>query len=114
MLNKKVLSFVKKLITSKKFILILLMILVSSAIYNFFCVSARVKGMKQKLNNLEAEAENLNREVKVLDKKLKHVNSEEFIKEVARKELGLVKPGETLYIIVDENNGRQKNEAKKN
>ncbi|MBM7623882.1 FtsB family cell division protein [Sporohalobacter salinus] len=110
--NKKIINFIKKIVASKKFILIVLIILIS-AVYSFFRVSSRVKNMKERLNNLEAQSESLDREVKVLDKKLEHVNSKEFVKEIARKELGLIEPGETLYIVVDEKVGGRKNESDK-
>lgn len=111
--NRKIMNFIKQLVTSKKFILAILIILIT-AVYSFFRVSTRVKNMKKRLNNLEAEAKNLDKEVKVLDKKLQHVNSKEFIEEVARKELGLVKPGETLYIVIEGRDGGQENESSKN
>lgn len=94
--------------------MVVILIILITAVYSFFRVSTRVKNMKQRLNSLKAEAENLDKEVKVLDKRLQHVNSKEFIEEVARKELGLVKPGEALYIVVEEETGGQENESSKN
>jgi|GEM_PF-2984220 len=90
-----------QLVASKKLLLVVVLILAGVA-YSFFQANTKVEKMKKELNNLQLQANALEREVDVLNNKLKKVNSKEFIREIARKDLGLVKPGETLYIVVDE------------
>lgn len=101
--------FLKYIMNSKKVILVVLIVLIG-IIYSFFQANIKVKSMKNKLNNLEQEVKVLDREVEVLDQKLAKVNSEEFVEEIARKELGLVKPGEILYITIDEDKDKRTQE----
>ncbi|SJZ73887.1 FtsB family cell division protein [Selenihalanaerobacter shriftii] len=100
-------KFKKYAKTSKKLMIVSLIILVS-IVYSFFKADAKIKNMKHRLRGLETEAKKLNREVSILNRKLDRVNSNEFIEEIARKDLGLVKPGETLYIIIEEDNSQDK------
>lgn len=62
-----------------------------------------------KIKRLEAGIENLNQEIKLaqeknfkLEEELDNINNPEYIEKIARKELGLVKPGEMLFIPVEE------------
>lgn len=104
--------FLRYMMNSKKLIVIILLVLIL-IVYNFFQINTRVKNMKQKVNNLQRQAKVLNREVEVLNQKLKKVNSKEFVEEIARKELGLVKPGEILYITVEEEKSDSKDTNEK-
>jgi cell division protein FtsB len=105
-------SSLKSIIASRKFILIAFILLIV-IIYSFFQASARVKRMKNKLNNLERQVQSLDREVEALDKKLQEVGSKNFVEEMARKNLGLVKPGEILYITIDEDKSNKDKRAEK-
>ncbi|WP_408955209.1 FtsB family cell division protein [Natroniella sp. ANB-PHB2] len=72
------------------------------SIFNFYQGSLEQKRLKEKIVNIEEEIEEVNLNKRELEKQIEHVNSREFIKQVARNELGLVEEGEILYIIIDD------------
>ncbi|MFW6270181.1 MAG: FtsB family cell division protein [Bacillota bacterium] len=82
------------------FVLMIIIILFAGwKFYINFCELEQLnREMKQLENNLK-EAKQKNEE---LETKLKRVDDEEYIEQIAREKLGLVKPGETLLIPVEE------------
>lgn len=89
-------------ITMKRLVSFVLLFFFLAIIYNFYQGYQEERGMKSKIMVLQGEIEKLDRTKKDLQEKTKHINSKDFIEIVAREELGLVKKGETLYIVVEE------------
>lgn len=58
--------------------------------------------LKREHSRLEQQNEQLTQRKKALQKEFKHVNDRNYIERQARKQLKLVKPGETLYIVEDD------------
>lgn len=58
--------------------------------------------------NLKEENEKLTLEKEALKDELENVSDKEYIEEQARIQLKLIKPGEILYILEDEKEGRIK------
>lgn len=54
--------------------------------------------MKNNLNNIQAQVEELKHKNASLREELKRIKSDSYVEEVAREQLGLVKPGETLVV----------------
>ncbi|ACL68811.1 Septum formation initiator [Halothermothrix orenii H 168] len=88
-------------ITSKGFKVLLVIFLIFMAIkfYNNY----------RAISRLEKQVSNLHQEIKIararntrLKEQLKNVDDPSYIEKIARKELGLVKPGELLLIPIEE------------
>lgn len=82
-------------------IVVILIAVVSMSVKNIFNLRAEQKA-------LTAEHKDLASEKSQLKEELKNVNDEEYIEEQARIQLKLIKPGEILYILEEDQN--QKNE----
>jgi cell division protein DivIC len=59
----------------------------------------RIVSLKIEENHLKAEQKELQQQKKELKEDLQKVNDPEYIEQQARKQLNLVKPGETLYVL---------------
>ncbi len=53
---------------------------------------------------MEARLEELTREKQALQDELSNVESDEYVEQQARSELRMIKEGETLYVVVDDEN----------
>lgn len=77
---------------------LLTLIVLSIAGFSIF----RIIDLKMEEHQLLAQQEALIAEKEKLTEQLANVNNPEFIEEEARKQLKLIMPGETLYILQDE------------
>jgi cell division protein DivIC len=80
--------------------LIMAMIVMSIVGFSVF----RIIDLKMEEHQLLAQQEALLAEKEKLKEQLANVNNPEFIEEEARKQLKLIMPGETLYILKDDSN----------
>jgi cell division protein DivIC len=78
--------------------LIMALIVLSVAGFSVF----RIIDLKMEEHQLLAQQEALISEKEKLKEQLANVNNPEFIEQEARKQLRLIMPGETLYILKDE------------
>lgn len=62
----------------------------------------RILELKLEERTLLAQQAELEHQKEKLTEQLAHVNDPEFIEQEARKQLKLIMPGETLYILQDE------------
>lgn len=77
--------------------LLLTMVVLSIAGFSIF----RIIDLKMEEHQLLAQQEALIAEKEKLKEQLANVNNPEFIEQEARKQLKLIMPGETLYILKD-------------
>lgn len=77
---------------------LLALIVLSIAGFSIF----RIIDLKMEEHQLLAQQEALIAEKEKLTEQLANVNNPEFIEQEARKQLKLIMPGETLYILQDE------------
>ena len=75
--------------------IIVISIIVVSLIYGIFIV--------KNMSKLLSENSELTKQKKSLENELKNVNKPEYIEEQAKLQLKLIKPGETLFILGEEN-----------
>ncbi len=68
----------------------------------FYLGYRELKAMDHKIANLKQDVNQLQEKKKELKTEIERVNSKEFVKQIARKKLGLIKEGEILYITVEE------------
>ncbi|MBM7855982.1 cell division protein FtsB/cell division protein DivIC [Desulfohalotomaculum tongense] len=62
----------------------------------------RLNAMRHSVTELEQEIEQLQNRNAELYKMLEDIESEEYVEQVAREKLGLVKPGESLIVPVEQ------------
>ncbi len=86
---------------SKGFKLLLILVVIFAG-YKFYLNQREIVYIKREIARLEQELDKEEVREKELKEKLENINDPEYIEEVARKELGLVKPGELLLIPVEE------------
>jgi len=72
------------------------------AAFNFYQNMTRMNKIENKIEKIEAQIAEAEAENNKLKKQLKNSNSNQYIEEVAREKLGLVKPGEKMFIPVEE------------
>jgi cell division protein DivIC len=65
----------------------------------------RIIDLKMEEHQLLTQQQALLQEKEKLKEQLANVNNPEFIEQEARKQLKLIMPGETLYILKDETDG---------
>ena len=70
--------------------------------FNFYQNMARMNQLENQVEEIEAQIAQAEAENNKLKKQLENSNSYEYIEEVAREKLGLVKPGEKMFIPVEE------------
>lgn len=96
-MNSKLTNF----INSTGFKLILLVIFIFMG-YNYFLSLNQVKRLESSIAVVEREIILAEQKKAQLLKEIEKIDDPQYIEEIARKELGLVKPGELLLIPVEE------------
>ena len=88
-----------KLITGiiKTAIIFIVIAVVGVSVKNIFDLKAENKELKNTNKELQSEKDSLNEE-------LQNVNDKDYIEEQARIQLRMIKPGEIIYILPDEEN----------
>lgn len=82
----------------------ILVVIFSVTGYKFYQNYQKISHMKQKVAELEEEIAKAENENEQLKEDLDNLDDPEYIERIARKKLGLVKPGEVLLIPVEEKN----------
>jgi len=72
------------------------------AAFNFYQNITRMNQLENQIEKIEAEIAEAEAENQRLKEQLENSSSHEYIEEVAREKLGLVKPGEKMFIPVEE------------
>lgn len=83
---------------------LLVVVLLCYLILSFFSQFHRLDAMQQDLKQLQAQLADLQKKNAELKQQLKTVQSDEYIEQVARERLGLVKPGEARIVPVKPGN----------
>ncbi len=94
---------------NKVIIMTVIFIIIMSVIgIKFFINCKKINSLENRIEVFSEkidEAENKNRDLK---KELKNLNDLEYIEKIARRKLGLVKPGEVLLIPVEKDKEKDK------
>lgn len=89
--NKKLRRFLVYLV-----VIVLLVCMVGFSVYKVVVVKLEERALVQEQQSLESQKKELKEELKM-------VNDPEYIEQQARKQLNLIMPGETLYVLPDKN-----------
>lgn len=88
-------------------IVVVLIAVLSMSVKNIFDLRAEQKALKDQNEALAVEKDALQQE-------LKNVNDKDYIEEQARIQLKLIKPGEILYILEDEEKDSEEDNEENN
>ncbi|MFO7152700.1 MAG: septum formation initiator family protein [Bacillota bacterium] len=78
---------------------VLLLIFLVYFVYTFTAQQLKINDLKRQEMELSREIERLSAERAELQKEIELLNTDSYIEELARDQLGLVKPGEILYKV---------------
>jgi cell division protein FtsB len=97
-------------------IVTIIIIIALIAAFNFYQNMVRLNQIENEIDKIEAQIARAEAENEELKEKIENSNSYEYIEEVAREKLGLVKPGEKMFIPVEkeeEESEKEKSDSKK-
>lgn len=75
--------------------------------YFSYVQTKELRQLQQQKTQLSAELKRLKQENSSLREEKTRLLTDEYIEDLARKQLGLIKPGETVYIPVTENSNSE-------
>jgi len=78
---------------------VLLLIFLVYFVYTFTVQQLKINDLKRQEMELSREIERLSAERAELQREIELLNTDSYIEELARDQLGLVKPGEILYKV---------------
>jgi cell division protein FtsB len=84
------------------FIIALVAVIIIFALFNFWQNIHKMERLENEIESIKEEIEKAEAENNELREQLENTNDPEYIEEVAREKLGLVKPGEMLLVPVEE------------
>jgi cell division protein FtsB len=84
------------------FIIALVAVIIIFALFNFWQNIQKMERLENEIESIKEEIEKAEAENNELREQLENTNDPEYIEEVAREKLGLVKPGEMLLVPVEE------------
>ena len=86
------------MIIPKIVISLAMVVLLSAAVAIYFDQETQIKRIQEKNSELEVLVENARKERDEKEALLEKSDSLEYIEKIAREELGMIKPGETVFI----------------
>lgn len=98
----------KKRIYNIRRMIILAMVVMLVGVTSFSV--KKIVNLKLEQNQLKSEQEALKYKKEKLENELKHIDSDNYIEEQARKQLNMIKPGEILYMIEKDKSKGKKSE----
>lgn len=90
------------------FVISIIIVITVIAAFHFYQNIEKMNRLENKINNIEQEIAEAEAENQKLKEQIENSNNNEYIEEVAREKLGLVKPGEKLLIPVEADNEEDK------
>lgn len=81
------------------------------AAFNFYQNMTKINHLKNQIEEIESQIADAEVENEKLKSQLENSDSYEYIEEVAREKLGLVKPGEKMFIPVEKEEDSDSEEA---
>lgn len=96
------------------FVITIIAIIAVIAVFNFYQNMTRLNQLETKINEIETQIADQKAKKEKLEKQIKNSNNNEYIEEIAREKLGLVKPGEKLLIPVESEEDSEEQAKDKN
>ena len=82
-------------------VITIVVIIALIAVFNFYQNMTKMNQLENQIKKIESQITQAEAENQKLKRQLENSNSYEYIEEVAREKLGLVKPGEKMFIPVE-------------
>jgi len=79
---------------------LIIMAVIIYIVSTFVSQQLKINEIKRQQLEVKGKIEAAILEKKELEEEIEHLNSDEYIEELARKELGLIKPGDIIYKAV--------------
>lgn len=95
-------EFRRLAVPRRHWVLMGMVVLVGVVIGLFVSRALEIRHLKQELIQLAVEKAKIQREIERLSAQLSNRDNLKLIEYLARKELGMVKPGEEIYILIEE------------
>lgn len=91
----------------RRWVLLGIVILIGALAGLFVSRAVEIRQLQQELVQLEAEKAKIQKEIERLSAQLSATDNLQLIEYLARKELGMVKPGEEIYILIEDGEGER-------
>lgn len=109
----------RNLVKFKRFLILLIFATIIAFFSSFFFIkyymvkSSEYHVRVSEIKNLEKEIEQLKEEKTILEKKIEYLKTDNGVESVAREKLGLVKPSEIAFVVVNDKNDPKSASSKK-
>lgn len=91
----------------RRWVFVGIIVLVGALVGLFVSRALEIRHLQHELVQLEAEKAKIQREIERLSAQLSDRENLKLIEYLARKELGMVKPGEQIYILIEDGEEEQ-------
>jgi cell division protein FtsB len=81
---------------------VIALLLIGALIGVFTWRTLEIRHLRRELRQLESEKAQIQKEIESLSERLRAISDLKLVEYFARKELGMVKPGEELYILIED------------
>ncbi|CCU77591.1 Cell division protein DivIC (FtsB), stabilizes FtsL against RasP cleavage [Halanaerobium saccharolyticum subsp. saccharolyticum DSM 6643] len=95
-------------------VIIIIVIIAVISVFNFYQNTTKINQIETQISEIETQIAKEKAKNEKLEKQIKNSDDNEYIEEIAREKLGLVKPGEKLLIPVESENKNENQEKDKN
>jgi cell division protein FtsL len=95
-------------------VVIIITFIVVIAVFNFYQNMTKINQIETKISEIETQINAEKAKNEKLKNQIENSDNNEYIEEIAREKLGLVKPGEKLLIPVESENMNEDQEKDKN
>ncbi len=86
---------------------VIALLLIGALIWVFTSRTLEIRHLRRELRQLESEKAQIQKEIESLSERLRAIHDLKLVEYFARKELGMVKPGEELYILIEDGEQEQ-------
>ncbi|MFW6001477.1 MAG: FtsB family cell division protein [Halanaerobium sp.] len=83
-------------------VITIIIIIALIAAFNFYQNMVKLNQIENEVEEIESQIARAEAENEELKEQIDNTSSDEYIEEIAREKLGLVKPGEKMFIPVEE------------
>lgn len=95
---------------NNKLLLLVALLVVGYIMFSLTSQFSRLHAMQAKVDTLQNQIEEIEKRNTALREQIKQIKSDAYIEQVAREQLGLVKPGETLVVPANAQPGEEAKE----
>ena len=91
---------IKRLTNINRILNLFLVFIVIYALLNFVSIESKIREYDTEISYYNTQKDELNKKKDILLEEQKNVNSEEYIEKIAREQLDMYLPNETVYVEI--------------